>query len=86
MTQIVRLCDIAPGESAVVRELQNEGRIRRRLCDLGLVEGARVECVGKSPSGDPIAYLICGAVIAIRRMDSNLVLVVRTTQEDHVWD
>jgi ferrous iron transport protein A len=49
--------------------------MRRRLQDLGLVEGARVECVGRSPGGDPSAYLICGAVIAIRAQDGRNVLV-----------
>lgn len=69
------LNDISPGESAVVCSLTASGGMRRRLQDLGLVEGARVECVGRSPGGDPSAYLICGAVIAIRAQDGRNVLV-----------
>jgi ferrous iron transport protein A len=45
------------------------GGMRRRLLDLGLVPGAEVRCMGRSPAGDPSAFLICGAVIAIRRAD-----------------
>jgi ferrous iron transport protein A len=51
--------------------------MRRRLLDIGLVENTPVYCVGKSPGGDPAAYLICGGVIAIRALDAATVLVER---------
>ena len=43
----------------------------RRFTDIGLIENTLVECVGESPAGDPKAYLIRGAVIAIRNEDCN---------------
>ena len=61
--------DLLPGQRGVVRSLDSVGAMRRRLMDVGLIEGTRVECVGRSPAGDPSAYLIRGAVIAIRRED-----------------
>ena len=63
------------GESAAVIRLLVHGSMRRRLLDIGLVEGTRVECIGKSPSGDPSAYLIRGAVIAIRSEDCCDILI-----------
>ncbi|MBO5355153.1 MAG: ferrous iron transport protein A [Clostridia bacterium] len=77
MDTALRLCDIAPGDSCVVRELTTTGSMRRRLLDIGLVENTPVYCIGKSPGGDPAAYLICGAVIAIRATDAATVLVSR---------
>lgn len=65
------------GERAYVRLLEAGEEIRRRLQDIGLIEGARVECVMISPLGDPAAYLIRGAVIAIRREDAARVYVER---------
>ena len=47
--------------------------MRRRLLDIGLVENTRVECVGQSPSGDPKAFLIRGAVIALRLSDCAMI-------------
>lgn len=44
--------------------------MRRRFLDIGLIEDTPVECIGRSPAGDPSAYLIRGAVIAIRAEDS----------------
>ncbi len=70
-----RLCDISPGAVAVVSDMYAKGGIRRRLRDMGLVEGARVECLMKSPLGDPTAYLIRGAVIALRRDDAASVII-----------
>ena len=61
---------LRPGQSGTVLALRLEGPLRRRLRDLGLVEGARLCCLGRSPLGDPSAYLICGAAIALRGSDS----------------
>ncbi len=63
------------GQTATVMELESTGQMRRRLLDLGLVENTQVVCVGCSPAGDPTAYLIRGAVIAIRAIDGNKIRV-----------
>ena len=60
---------IKPGERAVISKLNISGSMRRRLLDIGLIENTVVECVGKSPAGDPLAFLIRGAVIATRSED-----------------
>ena len=58
------------GQSAYVAEIQADEAMRRRLLDLGLIRGTRVTCTAKSPAGDPAAYLIRGAVIALRGPDA----------------
>lgn len=65
----MNLFNIEPGQQAIVESIQTEGAMGRRLMDLGLTEGTRVVCVGRSPGGDPAAFLIRGAVIAIRSED-----------------
>lgn len=64
------LKDLREGEQGWVKGIATRGSMRRRLRDLGLVEQTRVECLFKSPSGDPAAYLIRGAVIALRAADA----------------
>ena len=61
---------VAEGQTVRVDELLATGSIRRRLLDIGLVEGTDVSCLQKSP-----AYLIRGAVIAIRSEDSSQIVV-----------
>lgn len=75
MNYALTLCDLRPGETATIKCLLCCGSIRRRLLDLGLVENTVVECVGSSPHGDPKAYLIRGAVIAIRSEDSAQIIL-----------
>ena len=69
------LNSINPGEYAKVGQILSRGSMRRRLLDIGLTPGTMVECVGKSPSGDPKAFLIRGAVIAIRSEDCAEILI-----------
>lgn len=59
----------------LVDTLNCKGSIRRRLLDLGIVQGTKIVPVIKSPSGDPTAFLIRGSLIALRKEDANLILV-----------
>ena len=63
------LCDMKPGERAEITFVPEGGNLGRRFTDLGLTPGTVVECVLKAPLGDPSAYRIRGAVIAIRSCD-----------------
>ncbi len=63
------------GKKAVISDLTAIGIERRRMLDLGLVKGASVEALHKSPTGDPTAYFIMGAVIALRGDDAQKILI-----------
>ena len=69
------LAQLKQGDSAVVCKLTSTGGIRRRLQDIGLIPGTKVECIHKSPLGDPSAFLIRGSVIALRCEDSSMIIV-----------
>ncbi len=63
------------GRKAFVDKLLSSGNERRRMLDLGLVPNTLVEALYKSPAGDPIAYQVRGAVIAIRSEDAKKILI-----------
>ena len=63
------------GQKAVIARLESADDILRSLKDMGLIEGTSVECVGKSPLGDPAAYLVRGAVIALRSQESDRIFI-----------
>lgn len=69
---------IKPGEHAIIHCLKSCDSMRRRLLDIGLIENTDVECVGRSPGGDPSAFLIRGAVIAIRSEDSKDIIITKS--------
>jgi DtxR family Mn-dependent transcriptional regulator len=74
---ITRLSTLKPGERAAVVGLSSavRGAERNRLLDLGVAPGTVVEIDLVSPAGNPIAYLIRGTSIALRREQSERILV-----------
>lgn len=74
------MADLLPGEKGTVRGLKAKSGMRRRLQDLGLIEGTKIACVGQSPLGDPRCFLIRGAAIAIREADCEAVVVEAETR------
>lgn len=69
------LCNLSVGESGTVISVKAKGDILRRLLDIGVISGTKIKCFFKSPLGDPTAYLIRGAVIALRKEDCEDVTV-----------
>jgi ferrous iron transport protein A len=63
------------GSIAEVMDVSAEGATRNRLLDLGLVPSTIVEAIRKSPIGDPVAYKIRGAIIALRSEESRQIKV-----------
>ncbi|HUU33375.1 MAG TPA: FeoA family protein, partial [Vicinamibacterales bacterium] len=82
VTSMMRLSALAPGEAADVVALAAScrGAQRRRMLDLGLVPGTRVVSELRGPSGDPTAYRIRGALIALRRDQASHVYVHKRTE------
>lgn len=71
----IPLSSLSVGEKCKVKELISDGLTRRRMLDLGLIYNTVVESLHQSPSGDPVAYLIRGAVIALRSEAASMILV-----------
>lgn len=72
---VLSLYDLPIGKTAIVNSILAEGITRRRMLDLGLVPGTKVEALRKSPSGEPKAFRIRGAVIAFREEEGVKILV-----------
>jgi DtxR family Mn-dependent transcriptional regulator len=71
-----RLADVPPGRAARVVRISPacRGMQRRRLFDLGLIPGTVVRAEFRGPGGDPTAYDIRGARIALRREQAEQVV------------
>lgn len=72
----MRLKDADMLSSVKVVKILASGDLRRRFLDLGIIEGTNIEVLYRGAMGDPIAYLIRGAVIALREEDSEKIQVV----------
>ncbi len=73
MKDLYTLNDLKVGQWLIVESVGDDCPLRERLKDIGLTPGARVACEMKSPLGDPVAYRIRGAVVALRREDARSV-------------
>lgn len=69
------LSQLPIGSSGKVETILPYCEIRRRLQDIGLIENTTVTCLFQSPLGDPRAYRIRGAVIALRKRDADFVKI-----------
>lgn len=63
------------GKKATIDQLTLTGDMRRRLLDLGFIPGTKVQCLYRSPLGDPTAYFVRGTVIALRQEDAGQIIV-----------
>ena len=76
MTTGIFMDRLQVGQRATVLSVAGDAEMKKRMEDLGLIAGTQVACVMVSPLGDPVAYRIRGAVIAIRRRDAAAVRVL----------
>jgi len=77
------LTNLRPGKKAIVQAISMTCRKheRRRLMDLGVLPGTVIEAVMRSPGGDPTAYRVRGALIALREEQSRWIYISRKAQE-----
>ncbi|HZJ76676.1 MAG TPA: FeoA family protein [Oscillospiraceae bacterium] len=71
----IPLCKVDVGSKAKIFKLLSTGLPRRRMLDLGIIPGTAIDVIRKSPLGDPIAYNIRGASIALREEEAKQILV-----------
>lgn len=74
---VFRLSRLNEGEEAVIVGISTEcvGAKRRRLLDLGFVKGSSIKIKLRSPMGEPVAYEVRDAAIALREEQADLILV-----------
>jgi Fe2+ transport system protein FeoA len=72
---VQHLSELEISDVADIEHVGGERSFRRRLMELGLVPGTRVELKAIAPLGDPLELLVRGASLSIRRADAAFVRV-----------
>lgn len=72
---IKRLDQFEIGEFGEIIKVEGEGRIRRRLFDMGVTPGASILLRKKAPLGDPIEIKIRGYELSLRKSEASLILL-----------
>ena len=63
------------GETGLIKKVEGEGRLRRRLFDMGVTPGAIVYLRKKAPLGDPLEITLRGYELTLRKSEACLVLL-----------
>lgn len=69
------LNEFSVGEAGVIKSVSGEGKIRRRLFDMGVTPGAQVVLRKKAPLGDPLEVTIRGYELTLRKTEASCVLM-----------
>ncbi|HEX2874007.1 MAG TPA: FeoA family protein [Polyangiaceae bacterium] len=69
------LSEIKTGHVVEIVRVSGQSSFRRRLMELGLVPGTRVELVRVAPLGDPVELLVRGASLSIRKAEASVIEV-----------
>ena len=72
----MRLAELATGEKAVIVRVNGHGSFRKRLIEMGFIQGKEVRVVLNAPLKDPIEYEIIGYKISLRREEARQIEVV----------
>ena len=70
-----RLDEFVVGETGLIKKVEGEGRLRRRLFDMGVTPGANVYLRKKAPLGDPLEVTIRGYELTLRKSEAELVVL-----------
>lgn len=63
------------GEKLVVKGLEKDSSVKRRLLDMGITPGIALEITGKAPLGDPIEVMVRGYKLTLRKNEAKSIFV-----------
>lgn len=70
-----KLNELVVGETCVVKKVDGEGRLRRRIFDLGITPGAEIYVRKVAPLGDPVEITLRGYELSLRKDEAKLINV-----------
>ena len=68
-------------ETGVIKFVNGEGRVRRRLFDMGITPGASVILRKKAPLGDPLEITLRGYELTLRKGEAELIDCILTDEK-----
>jgi ferrous iron transport protein A len=76
MTQAVSLRTLREGQCAKIARISAEAEMGRRIRDMGLIPGAKIQVVGRAPLHDPVALRLMGFTLTLRNNEADFITVI----------
>jgi len=70
-----KLSDLLPGQHGIVKKVNGCGAITRRIVDMGVIAGTRIDVQKFAPLGDPIEVKLKGFNMSLRKTEADLIEV-----------
>ena len=66
------LRDIPVGQTAKVVKIHGEGKVKRRIMDMGITKGTEIYVRKVAPLGDPVEITVRGYELSLRKADADI--------------
>ena len=76
----MKLSELQPGQSGIITKVTGRGAFRRRILEMGFVQGKTMEVITKAPLQDPIEYKVMDYEVSLRKSEAELIEVI-TSEE-----
>lgn len=70
---MVTFNDMQVGDFAIVKNVAGDGQLRKRMLDLGLTKGCKLQLIRKAPLGDPVEIELRGFRLTIRKNEASII-------------
>ncbi|MFA7397452.1 MAG: ferrous iron transport protein A [Candidatus Bathyarchaeia archaeon] len=70
-----KLSTLQPGQTAIITTMQQNGPVKRRLLEMGLVRGSKIKIIRRAPLGDPIEIEIRDYKLTLRKKEADTITV-----------
>ena len=69
------LKNVKIGSTVMVKKLNGEGAVKRRIMDMGITKGTEIFVRRVAPLGDPIEVTVRGYELSLRKADAEMIEV-----------
>ena len=71
--------NLLPGDKGIIANINAQSNIKKRLMDMGIIEGVEIEMIRTAPLGDPIEIKVHNTLIALRKNEAGNALLVSSS-------
>ena len=68
-----KLRDMTVGETSKVVKINGEGKVKRRIMDMGITKGTSIYLRKVAPLGDPVEVTVRGYELSLRKDDADII-------------
>jgi Fe2+ transport system protein FeoA len=73
----ISLAELKPGEVGTIIRLTGSMSIKKRIADMGLTPGAKIEMIRSAPMGDPVEFTLRGYLLTLRKDEAESVIIAK---------